>query len=189
MYNDDELWDLMESLFDDEEEYLEEGFFDKLKEKRAEKKAKKEEKRVKRMIDNSLVISENEFEKYKKEFEVVVKHAISILKKEIPGCKLKVDNVNNIKHSSNKLNDGYEIHRLALSVFNMDDDNFEKFKQKSKDDVLKNAENTYDCVDELMQDSIKRILDPIASKGFDYEQKTNKLCFIISCGVDGVERL
>ena len=173
MYNNvdearEKIYKLMENM--ENEGLVEEGFFSKLKEKRAEKKALKAEKRANQTIDSKVVITEKEFKKYEKEFIDVVKHSISILKKEIPNCELKTNNINDIKRSSSSLNSNHEMHRLAISVFSMSDgENFENFKKKSKDEVLKNAENTYDCVDELIQDSTKRILNPIASKGFDFE--------------------
>ena len=147
MYND-ELWDnLMESLFDDED-YLEEGLFDKFKEKRAKKKAEKEERRNQEKLRNLVVINENEFSKYEKEFNEMVKFMTNLLKKEVPGCRFASQN---IEHSSQDLGE-YIINRFSIGLFDLDDDNFKKFISKSKNPELKVAENTWDYVDELIQE-------------------------------------
>lgn len=166
MYNDDELWDnLMESLFDDEE-YLEEGLFDKFKEKRAKKKAEKEERRNQEKLRDLVVINENEFSKYEKEFNEMVKFMTNLLKKEVPGCRFASQN---IKHSSQDLG-GHIINRFSIGLFDLDDDNFKKFISKSKNPELKVAENTWDCVDELIQDTFDRIGNPLSKKGYDYDE-------------------
>ena len=166
MYNDDELWDnLMESLFNDEE-YLEEGLFDKFKEKRAKKKAEKEERRNQEKLRNLVVINENEFSKYEKEFNEMVKFMTNLLKKEVPGCRFASQN---IKHSSQDLG-GHIINRFSIGLFDLDDDNFKKFISKSKNPELKVAENTWDCVDELIQDTFDRIGNPLSKKGYDYDE-------------------
>ena len=132
MYNDDELWDLMESLFDDEEEYLEEGFFDKLKEKRAAKKAKKEEKKARREMERNVVISEKELPKFEKEFNDTVKFLVNLLKKEVPGADFINSDVKNVSKRVNRIKDGLEEHIFSLKIFQMDDNNYDKYKSKSK---------------------------------------------------------
>ena len=165
MYND-ELWDnLMESLFDDED-YLEEGLFDKFKEKRAKKKAEKEERRNQEKLRNLVVINENEFSKYEKEFNEMVKFMTNLLKKEVPGCRFASQN---IEHSSQDLGE-YIINRFSIGLFDLDDDNFKKFISKSKNPELKVAENTWDYVDELIQDTFDRIGNPLSKKGYDYDE-------------------
>ena len=166
MYNDDEIWDnLMKSLFDDGE-YLEEGLFDKFKEKRAKKKAEKEERRNQEKLRNLVVINENEFSKYEKEFNEMVKFMTNLLKKEVPGCRFASQN---IEHSSQDLGE-YIINRFSIGLFDLDDDNFKKFISKSKNPELKVAENTWDYVDELIQDTFDRIGNPLSKKGYDYDE-------------------
>ena len=167
MYNDDKIWDsLLESLIDDEE-YLEEGFFDKMKEKRAKKKAEKADKKAQREIERSVVISEKEIPKMEKEFETTVKFLISLLKKEVPGAEFINDNVKKVSKRTINLKDGVDEHIYSLKIFQMDDDNYDKYKSKSKCEELRNADNSWDYVDELLQDNRTRIFDPIKAKGFD----------------------
>ena len=168
MYNDDdEIWDnLMESLFDDED-YLEEGLFDKFKEKRAEKKAEKAEKRAQKIMGKGVVISEKEFLKFKKEFDNTVKFVVSLLKKEVPGATFINTDVNKATHRVNKIKNGVEEHIYSLKIFQMDDDNYDKYKSKSKYKELRDSENAWDYVDELLQDNCTRIADPIEAKGFE----------------------
>ena len=45
-----------------------------------------------------------------------------------------------------------------------------KFISKSKNPELKEAENTWDCVDELIQDTFERIGKPLESKGYSYDE-------------------
>ena len=167
MYNDDEIWDnLMESLFDDEN-YLEEGLFDKFKEKRAEKKAKKADRKAQREMERSVVVSEKEIIKMAKEFENTVKFLVSLLKKEVPGAEFINDNVKNVSKRTINLKDGIDEHIYSLKIFQMDDNNYDKYKSKSKYEELRNADNAWDYMDELLQDNHTRIFDPIKAKGFD----------------------
>lgn len=148
----------------DENEVVNEGFLANLKEKRAAKKAAKEEKRIQKIIDKEIVVSEKELVKCEKEFNDTVKFVTQLLKKEIPGCTF-IDK--EIKHTTHNVRKGYVEHRFSIKLFQMDDDNFDRYKSKSKCEELRNAENSWDYVDELLQDNATRILDPLESKGFD----------------------
>ena len=147
-----------------ENEVINEGFLANLKEKRAAKKAAKEEKRIQKMIDNNIVIDMKDLSKCEKEFNDTVKFLIQLLKREIPGCTF-IDK--EIKHTTHNVRKGYVEHRYSIKLFQMDDDNFDRYKSKSKNEELRNAENTWDFVDEFLEDNGKRILDPIEAKGFD----------------------
>mgnify|MGYP003292524247 CR=1 FL=1 len=150
----------------DENEVVNEGFLANLKEKRAAKKAAKEEKRAKDMLDETLLIDRNKLSVYEKEYNKLVKDMMSLLKREVPGCAFANTEP---KHSSTVVA-GYEFHRFHINLFFMDDDNFIKFKNKSKNEELRNAENTWDAVDELIQDTFERIGKPLESKGFSYDE-------------------
>lgn len=164
-YLEDRL-DGMYSILESSNNELMEGFLQRMKEKRATKKAAKEEKRKQNMLKDLLIVSEKEFSKYEKEFNDMVKFMISLLKREVPGCTFASQE---IKHSEKDLGD-HTVHRFSVGLFDLDDNNFEKFKNKSKNPELKNAENTWDCVDELIQDTFDRIGDPLSSKGFSYDE-------------------
>ena len=160
MYNDDEIWDnLMKSLFDDGE-YLEEGLFDKFKEKRAEKKARKEEEerrrkqkeeeekaarkekyeqRKERMRRESLgkyvMFSASEEESGPKQDLADLANEIkSLIKHEIPGVRF-LDN--KARHNTTRLDEGCVLHKYSLSIFKMDDVNLKKFIKNSKNTNLK----------------------------------------------------
>ena len=165
MYNNDELKDLMELFID--EDYLEEGFFDKLKEKKAEKKAAKAEKRAQKEMDSSVIISEKELPRFEKEFNDTVKFIVNLLKKEVPGANFINTDAKNASRRVNKIKDGVEEHILSLKIFQMDDNNYDKYKSKSKYKELRDSENAWDYMDELLQDNCTRIADPIEAKGFE----------------------
>lgn len=141
-----------------------EGFFSKRKEKKAAKKAAKEERRIQRIMDENIVIPIKDLPKHEKEFEDTVKFLRQLLKKEVPGCTF-IDK--DIKHTTHGIKQGYIEHRFTIKLFQMDDDNYDRYKSKSKCKELRDSENSWDYVDELLQDNHTRILDPIESKGFD----------------------
>ena len=114
MYNDDEIWDnLMESLFDDEE-YLEEGLFDKLKEKRAEKKAKKEEekerRREKEEEEKAARKEKNEQRKARQATEYLNKFVMYKASEEESGPKKDLADL------ANDITAAVEIHGITLTV-------------------------------------------------------------------------
>lgn len=149
-----------------ENEVVNEAFFAKMKEKRAAKKAAKEEKRILNLVEDLIVIDENKLPYYEKEYNKLVQDMKTLLKREVPGCTFINQEV---KHTSMS-GAGYEIHRFYLKLFELDDANFDRFKSKSKYEELKNAENTWDAVDELLQDTADRIGKPLESKGFSYDE-------------------
>lgn len=149
-----------------ENEVINEGFLANLKEKRAAKKAAKEEKRNQQMLRDLLIVDEKKFPQYEKEFDSLVKYMISILKREVPGCTFASQEV----HHSEKNITGHVIHRFSLGLFDLTDENFKKFISKSKNPELKEAENTWGCVDELIQDTFERIGKPLESKGYSYDE-------------------
>ena len=165
MYNNDELNDLMEMFNDDD--CLEEGFFDKLKEKRAEKKAAKADKKAKREMERNVVISEKELPRFEKEFNDTVKFLVNLLKREVPGAEFINSDTKNVSKRVNVIKNGVEEHILSLKIFQMDDDNYDRYKSKSKYKELRDSENAWDYMDELLQDNCTRIFDPIIAKGFD----------------------
>ena len=158
---------------------LEEGFFGKLKEKRAAKKAAKEEKYNQAMLKELVIVDENKFSQYEKEFNSLVEYMISILKREIPGCTFISQE---IKHSE-KVVSGHVIHNYSVRLFDLDNgDNYKKFIQKSKNPDLKGVENeeSYNYVDEINQDTFDRIGKPLESKGYSYDENR-----VFSKGVGG----
>ena len=176
MYNDDELWDnLMESLFDDED-YLEEGLFDKFKEKRAEKKARKEEekerRRQKEEEEKAARKAKNDERKARQATEYLNKFVMykaseeesgpkkdladlandikAILKKEIPGCTFVG---NKAKHNTTRLDKGCILHTYTLIIFRMDEENKKRFVKNTKSGSLK------------AQDTARRTADTIQKFG------------------------
>jgi hypothetical protein len=147
-------------------EVVNEGFLANLKEKRAAKKAAKEEKRNQQMLRDLLIVDEKKFPQYEKEFNSLIKYMITVLKREVPGCTFVSQEV---RHSEKNIT-GHVIHRFSLGLFDLTDENFKKFISKSKNPELKEAENTWDCVDELIQDTFERIGKPLESKGYSYDE-------------------
>ena len=176
MYNDDEIWDnLMKSLFDDGE-YLEEGLFDKFKEKRAEKKARKEEekerRRQKEEEEKAARKAKNDERKARQATEYLNKFVMykaseeesgpkkdladlandikAILKKEIPGCTFVG---NKAKHNTTRLDKGCILHTYTLTIFRMDEENKKRFIKNTKSGSLK------------AQDTARRTADTIQKFG------------------------
>ena len=131
--------------------------------KKLAKKASKEQKRKQAMIANYLSISEKELSTYENEINSLVNYMKSLLKKEIPNCSFKNQE---LKHTKSVIDSQHVVHKYYIRLFEMNDDNFKKFISKSKDANLKSAENTWDYVDELVDDTDKRIVKPIEAKGF-----------------------
>ena len=115
------------------------------------------------MIDEYLSISEKELPSYEKEINDLVNYVKSLLKKEIPNCSFKNQE---LSHNKVVIDSQHVLHEYHIKLFKLDDSNFKKFISKSKDANLKSAENTWDYVDELVNDTDKRIVKPIESKGF-----------------------
>ena len=151
---------IQESYFEFDEDYLEEGFFDKLKEKRAEKKARKEEeKEMRRQKEEEEKAARkaknderkarqateylNKFVMYKaseeesgpkKDLADLANNIKAILKKEIPGCTFVG---NKAKHKTTKLEKGCVLHEYSLIIFRMDEDNKKRFVKNTNDLSLK----------------------------------------------------
>lgn len=140
-----------------------EGFFSKRKEKKAAKKAAKEARYLQNKLKDSIIISKNELSKCEKEFNNVVNFMRGLLKKEVPGCVF-IDK--DIKHSVRDIGGGHKEHEFKIKLFQMDDDNYDRYKSKSKCKELRDAENSWNYVDELLADNETRIKNPIQAKGF-----------------------
>lgn len=132
-------------------------------------KVDKDEQMFINSLTNVVIIDKDELSKYKREINKVVKSLYSLLKKEIPKCDFIGDSEDNdIVYSINKKY-GYTVYFCGETIFELDSDNFDKYKAKSK--IIKNVDydDAYDYVDEIMNETEKRILKPLQRMGLEYD--------------------
>lgn len=138
--------------------------------KKAEKQARREEQQMQEFISHTVQINKSELPSCIKEFERLTNSVKNILKKEMPGCKFYSEKIN---HQTREKG-GYEIHFIDVKLFEMDDNNFTKFKNNSKNKLLKTADEVYDYADDMLGDINKRIVTPIKQLGLkkntDYDE-------------------
>lgn len=119
-------------------------------------------------INNKVIIDKNELSKYKKEINNIVKSVYKILKKEVPGCDFIGEPNSDISYKiSNKY--GYTVYSCGEVIFELDEDNFDKFKAKSK--TIKNVDYdvSYDYPNEILDETENRILKPLERLGLKYD--------------------
>ncbi len=132
-------------------------------------KVDKDEQEFIDSLKNIVIINKDEEHKYKNEINKLVKSLYSLLKKEIPRCDFIGDSEDNdIIYSINKKY-GYTVYFCGETIFELDSDNFDKYKAKSK--IIKNVDydDSYDYVDEIMNETEKRILKPLQRMGLEYD--------------------
>lgn len=132
-------------------------------------KVDKDEQEFIDSLKNIVIINKDEEHKYKNEINKLVKSLYSLLKKEIPRCDFIGDSEDNdIIYSINKKY-GYTVYFCGETIFELDSDNFDKYKAKSK--IIKNVDydDSYDYVDEIMNETEKRILKPLQRIGLEYD--------------------
>lgn len=138
--------------------------------KKAEKQARREEQQMQEFISHTVQITKSELPSCIKEFERLTNSVKNILKKEMPGCKFYSEKINHQTHEKG----GYEVHFIDVKLFEMDDNNFTKFKNNSKNKLLKTADEVYDYADDMLSDINKRIVTPIKQLGLkkntDYDE-------------------
>lgn len=138
--------------------------------KKAEKQARREEQQMQEFISHTVQINKSELSSCIKEFERLTNSVKNILKKEMPGCKFYSEKINHQTHEKG----GYEVHFIDVKLFEMDDNNFTKFKNNSKNKLLKTADEVYDYADDMLSDINKRIVTPIKQLGLkkntDYDE-------------------
>lgn len=123
---------------------------------------------LKKIQQNTVIIDKNEVNKYIKECNKIIKSVYSILKKEIPGCDFVGEPNEDIKFNiTNKY--GYTTYFDGETIFELDEDNFDKFKSKSK--TIKNVDydDFYDYCEEILDETEKRILKNIERLGLQYD--------------------
>lgn len=132
-------------------------------------KVDKDEQEFIDSLKNIVIINKDEEHKYKNEINKLVKSLYSLLKKEIPRCDFIGDSEDNdIIYSINKKY-GYTVYFCGETIFELDSDNFDKYKAKSK--IIKNIDydDSYNYVDEIMNETEKRILKPLQRMGLEYD--------------------
>ena len=132
-------------------------------------KVDKDEQEFIDSLKNIVIINKDEEHKYKNEINKLVKSLYSLLKKEIPRCDFIGDSEDNdIIYSINKKY-GYTVYFCGETIFELDSDNFDKYKAKSK--IIKNVDydDSYNYVDEIMNETEKRILKPLQRMGLEYD--------------------
>ena len=138
--------------------------------KKAEKQARREKQQMQEFISHTVQINKSELPSCIKEFERLTNSVKNILKKEMPGCKFYSEKIN---HQTREKG-GYEVHFIDVKLFEMDDNNFTKFKNNSKNKLLKTADEVYDYADDMLSDINKRIVTPIKQLGLkkntDYDE-------------------
>ena len=121
-------------------------------------------------LKNVVIIDKDEVSKYKKEINKLVKSLYSLLRKEIPKCDFVGDSEDNdVSYNINKKY-GYTTYFCGEVIFELDSDNFDKYKAKSR--TIKNVDydDSYDYVDEIMDETEKRILKPLQQQlGLKYD--------------------
>ena len=120
-------------------------------------------------LKNVVILDKDEVYKYKREINKLVRSIYSLLKKEIPKCDFIGDSEDDdISYHMNKQY-GYTVYFCGEVIFELDSDNFDKYKAKSK--TIKNVDydEGYDYVDEIMDETEKRILKPLQQMGLKYD--------------------
>lgn len=133
------------------------------KKRKETKKKIKKEREINEYLNTYPIVEEKDIDQYKNKLIENINMVKRLLSKEIPGVTY---NSNELHSSFRNLNDEYKCQTYLIKLFDMTDSNFDKYKKKSKNENLKNTENSYDYVEELVQDNEKRIIEPIKQKGF-----------------------
>lgn len=156
------IYDMLSGDYDMVNEFF--GFSNK------QPKVDKDEQMFIDSLKNVVIIDKDEVSKYKKEINKLVKSLYSLLRKEIPKCDFVGDSEDNdVSYNINKKY-GYTTYFCGEVIFELDSDNFDKYKAKSR--TIKNVDydDSYDYVDEIMDETEKRILKPLQQQlGLKYD--------------------
>lgn len=132
------------------------------------KKQRKEENRLNELLDDKIVINENEISDYEKDYKDLIDFTVKLIKKEIPGADIRDVE---IKPNKREINDDYTLLTYNQLIFIMSDDNYKKYVSKSKNKNLKNSEEVYDYVEELVEDNQNRFIKPVEKEGFSFNDE------------------
>lgn len=132
------------------------------------KKQRKEENRLNELLDDKIVINENEVSEYEKDYKDLIDFTVKLIKKEIPGADIRDVE---IKPNKREINDDYTLLTYNQLIFIMSDDNYKKYVSKSKNKNLKNSEEVYDYVEELVEDNQNRFIKPVEKEGFSFNDE------------------
>lgn len=119
------------------------------------------------LINKFNIITSSEKSECEKDLKDTIDDIKKLLKKEIPGVTF---NDENIKHSTNKIDNRYTIHTDRISLFKMTDENCKKYMEHSKSKDLQTADNSWDYVEEMVLDNEERIFKPIEKLGFKRDE-------------------
>ena len=122
-------------------------------------------------LKNMVIINSEDFNKYNNEISKCVKSIQTLLKQEIPGC---VFDDSKITHTTTDEN-GYEFNMYFMTFLSMNEKNFKKFANKSKNKNIRNANTAKDCAKDLRTDIENRIIKLIRKLGFKEDKEYSQL--------------
>ena len=167
-----ELPEIVRWYVDDEKQYnkfkkeiVEESFvIDHLK-KHIDKKT------FNQQLKDMVIINDEDFNKYNNEISKCVKSIQTLLKQEIPGCVFDDSKITHVTSNKN----GYEFNMYFMTFLLMNEKNFKKFANKSKNKNIRNANAAKDCAKDLRNDIENRIIKPIRKLGFKEDEEYSQL--------------
>lgn len=122
-------------------------------------------------LKNMVIINSEDFNKYNNEISKCVKSIQTLLKQAIPGC---VFDDSKITHTTTDEN-GYEFNMYFMTFLSMNEKNFKKFANKSKNKNIRNANTAKDCAKDLRTDIENRIIKLIRKLGFKEDKEYSQL--------------
>lgn len=137
--------------------------------RKKEKIQKRNEKLINDLLNDKLAINESDVDIYEKDYQDLINFISKLIKKEIPGADIRDVEV---KPSRREINDDYTLITYNQLIFTMTDDNYKKYVSKSKNENLKNSEEPYEYVEELVEDNKNRFMIPVEKHGFSFNEET-----------------